>query len=558
MSHSLTQEQQAVVASHARLLAVDAFAGSGKTSTLVAYADERPGARILYIAFNKSVATEAKERFPSHVECRTTHSLAYATVGKKFADKLGNAQPYAVAQTLNCTHRRAKQVLETLSSWLCSADQEITADHVNRDDVEREMEVGLLVELANRVWSEMQNPRSPLKMPHDGYLKLWAMSKPRLPFDIILLDEAQDTNPLTLELVMAQKHATIVLVGDRHQGIYGFRKAMNAMEQVEADDRVALTKSFRFGQSIADVATLVLKRFKGEARSIEGRADIQVSWSVDMSKPHCVLSRTNAELFAAGANFIRARRHGAAIHFIGGFDSYLFGKVLDAYYLWADERARIKDPSISRFLSFNKFKEYGADAGDAEVKALVRTVETYRTEVPQIYNALKEAETPIQERAAVTLATAHRAKGLEFDQVYLTDDFIDLPPAPDDDLEEINLLYVGFTRAIRAVRLPASLSAWLEEQGLVAEGGASGECEQRNEELSSASSGSSLEERLYFALRLLEKEHVDLDRALRRGDLSKAQFPRTGAEAQIELATRRDTLQWVLEMIPIPDFGPAS
>ena len=553
----LTSEQQLVVSSKARVLAVDAFAGSGKTSTLVGYADARPRARILYIAFNKSVATEAKERFPSNVECRTTHSLAYATVGKKFSDKLGNAQPYAVAQVLNCTPRRAKQVLDTLSAWLCSADPEISVDHVNRDDVEKEMEVGMLVELAGRVWEEMQNTRSPLKMPHDGYLKLWALSKPRLPYDIILLDEAQDTNPLTLELVMAQKkHATIVLVGDRHQGIYGFRKAMNAMEHVQADERVALTRSFRFGQAIADVATLVLSQFKEEGRRIEGRADIQVSWQVDVSKHHCVLSRTNAELFAAGANFIRARRHGAAIHFIGGFDSYLFGKVLDAYYLWADERSRIKDASISRFLTFSKFKEYGTEAGDAEVKALVRTVETYRSEVPQIYNALKAAETPIQDRAAVTLATAHRAKGLEFDQVYMTDDFVEFPPGKDDDLEEINLLYVGFTRAIRAVRLPASLSAWLEDQGFFSN--------DHRDTTSDTETGLEtkpavgLAEQLLQAHKLLEDEHLAIDSALRRGDLSKAQFPRVGTEAQIELAARRDTLHWVLEMLPYPDLDPAG
>lgn len=552
----LTPEQQLVVASKAKLLAVDAFAGTGKTSTLVAYAEARPRARILYIAFNKSVATEAKERFPSNVECRTTHSLAYGSVGKKFADKLGNAQPYAVAQVLNCTPKRAKQVLETLSAWLCSADPEITVDHVNRDDIDKEMEVGLLVELASRVWEEMQNPRSPLKMPHDGYLKLWALSKPRLSFDIILLDEAQDTNPLTLELVMAQKHATIVLVGDRHQGIYGFRKAMNAMEHVQADERVALTRSFRFGQSIADVATLVLNRFKKESRCIEGRADIPVNWFVDTSKHHCVLSRTNAELFAAGANFIRARRHGAAVHFIGGFDSYLFGKVLDAYFLWADERARIKDPSIARFMSFSKFKEYGSEAGDAEVKALVRTVETYRTEVPEIYNALKAAETPIQDRAAVTLATAHRAKGLEFDQVYMTDDFIELPPAPDDDLEEINLLYVGFTRAIRAVRLPASLSGWLEAQGHSAdERDATSEANQMAEP---ATETAGLAEKLWQAQRLFENEFAALEGALRRNDYSKAQFPREGNEARVELSTRLETLKWVLEMLPDPEFDPAG
>ncbi|MCP5859974.1 UvrD-helicase domain-containing protein, partial [Klebsiella pneumoniae] len=86
---------------------------------------------------------------------------------------------------------------------------------------------------ARNIWAYMQDTKSDVKMPHDGYLKLYAMSRPALRYDIILLDEAQDTNPITLDLVMAQRgHAKIVLVGDRHQGIYGFRKAMNAMEAV--------------------------------------------------------------------------------------------------------------------------------------------------------------------------------------------------------------------------------------------------------------------------------------------------------------------------------------
>jgi F-box protein 18 (helicase) len=58
-----TQEQQAVVSSHAKLLSVNAFAGTGKTTVLVDYARARPGRRILYLAFNRAVANEAKERF---------------------------------------------------------------------------------------------------------------------------------------------------------------------------------------------------------------------------------------------------------------------------------------------------------------------------------------------------------------------------------------------------------------------------------------------------------------------------------------------------------------
>ena len=459
----LTPEQAAVVASQARLLAVDAFAGSGKTKTLVEYARARPRQRILYIAFNKSVATEARERFPDHVDCRTTHSLAYAAVGKTYQRKLGNVQPFEVARLLNCSTRHAKIVIDTIQAWLSSTSAEIGADHVDRANCDDLDDIAGVVDDALKVWAQMRDPETQLRMSHDGYLKLWALQSPRLAYDIILLDEAQDTNPVTLGVVLAQKRSTLVLVGDRHQGIYGFRKAMNAMEAVDADERIALTQSFRFGQSIADVATALLRAFKSEAHPVLGRSDLSVSWRIDESAHHVRLGRTNAGLFGSAARVVLDdgdRR----LHFVGGFDSYPFGKVLDAYHLWSNQAARIKDAGIARFANFADFAKYGEEASDAEVKALVRVVNEYRQQVPQIYNAMKAAEVADEGRAHLTLTTAHRAKGLEWDQVYLADDFIELPPKDDFDPEEVNLLYVAVTRAIRAVRLPLNLVGWLRAQ----------------------------------------------------------------------------------------------
>ena len=51
-------------------------------------------------------------------------------------------------------------------------------------------------------------------------------------------------------------------------------------------------------------------------------------------------------------------------------------------------------------------------------------------------------------------------------QVELTGDFFDPtdpPPEEEMDPEEVNLLYVAVTRAIRAVQLPPSLVAWLRD-----------------------------------------------------------------------------------------------
>lgn len=468
MSHR-TQEQQAVVDSPARLLSVNAFAGTGKTTVLVDYARARQGQRILYLAFNRAVANEARERFPDNVDCRTTHSLAYGPVGRRFAAKLGNAQPFEVAKLCRCNPRRAKLILQTVSAWLCSTDPEIGTHHVPGDEASEEPDTWetnapVIADQARKVWDQMQHADSPILMPHDGYLKLWAMSGPQLRYDIILLDEAQDTNPLTLELVLAQRQATIVLVGDRHQGIYGFRKAMNAMEAVKAHQRLSLTQSFRFGQGIADVATLLLRTFKGEQNEVRGRADIQVRWFVNTAKPYTYIARTNAGLFDAAAQVLRSGGE-QRLHFVGGFQNYLFGKVLDAYYLWADERTRIKEAAIARFPNFKDFKQYGEDAGDAEIRALVRVVEQYRSEVPKLYEAMKAADTAVQDRAHVTLSTAHRAKGLEWLQVELAEDFVELPPDDDFDPEEINLLYVGLTRAIEAIRLPSNLDGWLSSVG---------------------------------------------------------------------------------------------
>ena len=458
---SMTREEISVVENDSMLLAVDAFAGTRKTTTLVEYAKCRPDKRILYIAADKSVASEACTRFPENVQCRNTHSLAYARVGKRYQEKLGSPKAWEIAQNFQCNTTRARAALETLTNWFCSADPVVTEEHLDMELQGDPAGATYVVQLSGRVFAAMKDKRSPIKMPHNGYLKIWALELPHLAFDIILLDEAQDTDPVMLEVVMRQD-CQKVLVGDRHQGIYGFRHAVNAMELVQTNSRVALTQSFRFSEQIAGIANALLADFKGEDKTIVGRADMSNAWSVDRSQAYTIIGRTNAGLFGSAAQLVLDQD--VRLHFIGGFDSYVFGKVLDAYFLWADERSRITSPSIGRFNCFMDFQRYGVEADDVEIAALVKTVEQYQSQIPRIYEAMKASQVSLQEKADVILTTAHRAKGLEFDQVYMLDDFIQLPPEKQYNPEEINLLYVALTRAIHAVRLPESLTQWLGDR----------------------------------------------------------------------------------------------
>jgi len=67
-------------------LKIVAFAGTGKTTTLTMLAKSR-SSRGIYIAFNRAVANEAKEKFPRHVDCRTTHSIAFHAIIPAYGSK---------------------------------------------------------------------------------------------------------------------------------------------------------------------------------------------------------------------------------------------------------------------------------------------------------------------------------------------------------------------------------------------------------------------------------------------------------------------------------------
>jgi len=63
----LTQEQHDIINSTGNIK-INAVAGSGKTTTIIEYANARPkGSKILYLEFNRSVKLEAKKNSKASV-----------------------------------------------------------------------------------------------------------------------------------------------------------------------------------------------------------------------------------------------------------------------------------------------------------------------------------------------------------------------------------------------------------------------------------------------------------------------------------------------------------
>ncbi len=463
-------------------MVVRAYAGSGKSSTLRFYARRRPDLPILYLCYNRELAQEAKNSFPENVECRTMHSLAYLTHGVQFNDrtgKLGNLRPRDVMERLGLTSPyMGVLVIEVLTNFLNSLDRVITEEHVPARAPNR----GMMVDMAARAWRCMQDTGDPLPMPHDGYLKLWAIDEVvHREYSVIFVDEAQDLNPITSAYAqrMAESRAAgVIMVGDSHQSIYSFRLAVDAIEDAvrDADHVRSLTWCFRFGQEIADRASVVLNRLKDDPVHLVGAGRHQPGLG------RVVLGRTNAGLIRKAADEL-IRKPGTKIHYAGTSERdrwspekpYRLQEIRDLYELFRLCPENVKTPYFRKFRGWSEVQEFVEEAGDIELGAIYRLVEEHREGIPALLGAVEKSAVGPAE-AALSLSTAHRSKGREWDSAELLDDFKPVwsekeqlaarksESARRRFAEEVNLLYVAMTRPRMQLKVPRGLERWVDQQ----------------------------------------------------------------------------------------------
>ena len=460
------------------VIAIEAFAGCGKTFILQHVAKKFPHLRMLYLAYNKSIIQEAGGKFPRNVDCKTTHSLAYGRFGAPFRHKL-NKQARKITfksflaeakhplegvfekSTSNTQWAVTNLVLDTFESYLYSADKDIMPHHVDtarKASVPVELSFQEVVASAKVLWKAMTDVKHPLPMMHDCYLKMYQLSEPDLSqYDIILFDEAQDANPSTQDIVDRQATCKIY-VGDPHQQIYAFRGGDNAFDNIQPTQTYKLTQSFRFGPTIAGVATKILTGMKGVSTPVRGMDAIEDSLVPTQSNLHegcTVLARTNAELFDKACMWLDKISFG----YQGGLKREQLQDIMDVYYIWAGEQEHIRNGFFKNYREFDHLIAYARAAEDIAVGYLCGIVNKYKTKIP--YNVEQVLQQNRPERSAhIILCTAHKSKGLEWDNVVLCGDFVKTldPESGHVKDDEINLFYVACTRAQKNLAMHKDLA----------------------------------------------------------------------------------------------------
>lgn len=491
--HKPTDEQQHAIDlfTSGRNAVIDALAGSGKTSTLQMIAATAGRRRGLYAAFNKSIATEAGRKFQgTGVIAKTMHSLAFAEFGApmrhrlndrravQWADKarvLGINDRYLLPPDHGClTGAVSRQRLVGMATATVKAYMQSTAETITPDLVELTADLdGLkpayerqlketVAGFAQRYWDDLTRPDGLLRYDHGAYFKQYALSRPRLPFDFIMLDEAQDSDPLTVQIVSEQTEAQVVTVGDAYQSIYGWRGATNAMDSFQGE-HAALTLSFRFGDQIAEYANRWLELLGAHLR-LRGMPGYKSSvWRTEKRVPEAILTRTNA---GAIWEIVRGQDMSLSTGIAGEAKAR---EIRDLARAAVDlqERGSTDHPELSAFNRWPDAVEYAQSDEGEDLRPLVDVIEKYTAR--KVVRAI-EGCVPVED-AELTVSTAHVSKGLEWIQVQIAEDFH--PPRRRRDTvqpipaEEARLAYVASTRAQR--HLDPRGFEWLDDY--LAEGG---------------------------------------------------------------------------------------
>lgn len=478
----LTKEQVDIIFSPEERIKVSALAGSAKTSTLYYYAKERPHKKILYLVYNKAMKDEALKTFGklSHVDIKTIHGLAYGYVGRFYKEKLTFS--YGVVDIIrdlnlhwNADMELAVKVDKMMKEYMLSdvaefEDVQLFLDENNNTTKERNE----VIDYCKKLWQLKQEYSNSVKIEHDFYLKLFQLSKPDLSkrYDIICLDEAQDSNMLVYDVLINSNVKGIVVIGDSLQQIYGWRKAINIMPKFKGKE-YKLTTSFRVSQNIANIANLIVNDITSNIIDMKGfNSGQKIVNEIDKSKPYVCLCRTNSYIFAEVFDIL-AKNPRAKLFFEGGFKSYNFQNIKDAYYFHNNNS--VNNSLFNKFRDYYEMIEYAENVEDLELLALNRMVTKYGSKIPRIVDNIRKNTVTNKSNANVIFSTMHRSKGQTYNiPVYISDDHFNISKVfikqyidqvEDFDIngyyEEMCILYVAITRAAGQIQLSDKVKEYL-------------------------------------------------------------------------------------------------
>lgn len=478
-----------------RLIAV---AGAGKTTTLVEALKMMSGS-VAMVAYNKAAATEIQSRLGSgvmNVRASTFHAVGFGAwmkaypkckmEGKKtqvLMDELGTPRPLRafVAKATSLAKQAAFGILVPIAdrqAWYGLVDHFDLEDTLAEDGVVLtddlvataiETSIGFLTESLARN-PDMIDFDDMIHAPVYHNVRIWQN-------DWVLVDEAQDTNPIRRVLArrMLKPTGRLIAVGDPHQAIYGFTGAdADALDLIAREfgcSDLPLTVTYRCPKAVVRHAKQWVSHIEAHESAPEGSVDTIPEQAFHQLTPEhltardAILCRNTKPLVELAYRLIR---RGIPCHVegrdIGQGLLALAGK-------WKTNSLSTLETKLDRYVE-REVAKHMARGNETKAEAVVdkvdtlrvimsalppgSTVETLRDRINQLFSDTPDGKPSPN----LTLSTVHKSKGREWDRVYLLGRNMYMPSKWARQewqlAQEDNLCYVAVTRA-KAVLIEVSV-----------------------------------------------------------------------------------------------------
>lgn len=417
----LTLEQQQVVDTvcssigEGKIIAVEAVAGSGKTSTAKAVIETYKPKQGFYTAFNKAIVTDSANKFGSLIDCKTIHSLAYRYIKPK--------KPIEELTVLNIKedldYETKTTIINLLDSFFRSSYTDIYQFVVNNTDSD-ECVIRNLVPLYAELMLEGKIPPTFNFLLKCLHLQLLA-GNITINKDLLIFDEMQDTTGVMLEIFKLINADRKLILGDKFQNIYSFMNTVNAFNKLKDLYTLRLTKSFRCNEKIASLVDSFGKKYFDSNFIYTGNPEVQDDNGI------VYLARSNAglidriyELLKTNQSF-SLNRDSASIFAlpIALVNANAGRPVYDKRYKFLEKEYNIFNTKRSYYKTFFSYLESNLD--DPIINNTAKLINKFHCKGVNVFDIRLKVQN-MKPNKDIVLSTVHTFKGLEKGTAYIEED----------------------------------------------------------------------------------------------------------------------------------------
>ncbi|MBQ5377873.1 MAG: RecQ family ATP-dependent DNA helicase, partial [Prevotella sp.] len=288
---------------------------------------------------------------------------------------------------------------------------------------------------------------------------------------VLVIDEAQDMSQDDFRLVQAlirqNEEMRVIAVGDDDQNIYAFRgsdsRYMQSLINQDGAELYEMTDNYRSSKAVVDCANRFVKRILGRMKQTsihsatgeEGRVKTLKSLleaEINVQGSTAILTRTNEETMQVAYELEQRGLHATVAQSMGGFR---FGNLAEVRYFLKQLKQLGKNDDISitkeiwQAAKQRTLDTYATSTCLSIMQHFFTDFEIthktyYRSDLREFIFESDIEDFIVSDDKSVFVSTIHKAKGREFDNVYLLSSIPDVR-----DVEDMRAYYVGLTRAKR-------------------------------------------------------------------------------------------------------------